>query len=63
MAPVEGRAYCEGGEEGECGGRGAFRLLRLLAAGQVDPPALGHHNSSYDFKVTVSRDEAFIRVE
>jgi len=46
MAPVEGRAYCEGGEEGECGGRGALRLLRLLAAGQVDPPTdpLRHHN-------------------
>ncbi len=59
MAPVEGRAYCEGGEEGECGGRGALRLLRLLAACQVDSPALRHHTSSYDFKVTVSREEAF----
>ncbi len=45
MAPVEGRAYCQGGEEGECGGRGALRLLRLLAAGQVHPPTdpLRHH--------------------
>ncbi len=43
MAPVEGRAYCEGGEEGECGGRGALRLLRLLEAGQVHPPTQTSH--------------------